>query len=47
MRFRSALIDDEVREDRYIVLTDPPYITRYRSRDGRTVPNGGGLSDTS
>ncbi len=21
------------------VLTDPPYITRYRSRDGRTVPN--------
>lgn len=21
------------------ILTDPPYITRYRSRDGRTVPN--------
>jgi len=21
------------------VLTDPPYITRYKSRDGRTVPN--------
>ena len=21
------------------VLTDPPYITRYESRDGRTVPN--------
>ena len=22
-----------------LVLTDPPYITRYKSRDGRTVPN--------
>jgi DNA modification methylase len=21
------------------ILTDPPYITRYKSRDGRTVPN--------
>jgi site-specific DNA-methyltransferase (adenine-specific) len=21
------------------VLTDPPYIARYKSRDGRTVPN--------
>ena len=21
------------------ILTDPPYITRYQSRDGRTVPN--------
>jgi DNA modification methylase len=21
------------------VLTDPPYLTRYRARDGRTVPN--------
>lgn len=21
------------------ILTDPPYITRYRSRDGRSVPN--------
>ena len=21
------------------ILTDPPYITRYRSRDGRVVPN--------
>ena len=21
------------------VLTDPPYITRYKSRDGRTIPN--------
>ena len=21
------------------ILTDPPYITRYRSRDGRNVPN--------
>ena len=20
------------------ILTDPPYITRYRSRDGRTAP---------
>jgi site-specific DNA-methyltransferase (adenine-specific) len=28
-------------QDRSIdfVLTDPPYITRYKSRDGRTVPN--------
>jgi site-specific DNA-methyltransferase (adenine-specific) len=23
----------------YFILTDPPYITRYRSRDGRTVAN--------
>lgn len=22
------------------ILTDPPYIARYKSRDGRTVPNG-------
>ena len=22
------------------VLTDPPYVARYKSRDGRTVPNG-------
>jgi site-specific DNA-methyltransferase (adenine-specific) len=21
------------------ILTDPPYVTRYKSRDGRTVPN--------
>ena len=21
------------------ILTDPPYITRYKSRDGRVVPN--------
>jgi hypothetical protein len=21
------------------ILTDPPYITRYKSRDGRTIPN--------
>ena len=21
------------------ILTDPPYITRYKSRDGRIVPN--------
>ena len=21
------------------VLTDPPYLARYRGRDGRTVPN--------
>ena len=21
------------------ILTDPPYITRYKARDGRTVPN--------
>jgi site-specific DNA-methyltransferase (adenine-specific) len=28
-------------QDRSIdfILTDPPYITRYKSRDGRTVPN--------
>lgn len=23
----------------HFILTDPPYITRYKSRDGRTVPN--------
>jgi site-specific DNA-methyltransferase (adenine-specific) len=22
-----------------LILTDPPYITRYKSRDVRTVPN--------
>jgi len=26
-------------ESVHFVLTDPPYITRYKSRDGRTVPN--------
>jgi DNA modification methylase len=26
-------------ESVHFVLTDPPYITRYKARDGRTVPN--------
>ena len=26
-------------ESVHFILTDPPYITRYKSRDGRTVPN--------
>jgi site-specific DNA-methyltransferase (adenine-specific) len=26
-------------ESVHFILTDPPYITRYSSRDGRTVPN--------
>jgi site-specific DNA-methyltransferase (adenine-specific) len=26
-------------ESVHFILTDPPYITRYKARDGRTVPN--------
>ncbi|HVB87697.1 MAG TPA: DNA methyltransferase [Candidatus Dormibacteraeota bacterium] len=32
-RFRSSSVD--------FVLTDPPYLAHYRSRDGRTVANDG------
>ncbi len=34
-----AVLPQLPRESASLVLTDPPYLTRYRPRDGRIVPN--------